>query len=386
MSGFDEGANIKVLEWSKFMIERKKKIFTFGEIMLRLKSPYGTRFLNESFFESSWAGSEANVAVALARMIKKGLNSVRTNTKNYYCPSFITTLPTNPLTDKCLEELESLGIDTRNIEKETGKNHRFGLFFLEQGVMMRPSKVIYDRKDSAFSNITLNTFDWDIILKEAVWFHISGITPALSEGTRDASIQAVKTAAKLDIPVSVDLNYRESLWDNPAQAQSTIREILPYATYIFGNEEDFVLMVTGEDKPIQITVKKQSEQFKQTAFKVLDLYPKVKGLYSSIRISHSAEHNEWAGACVIKEKVHSEIILSKTHDLKAIVDRVGAGDAFAAGVIYSLLNNFSAQYGIDFAVAAGALKHGIKGDFLRASLQEIKAVAGSDAKGSRIKR
>ncbi len=352
------------------------RIVTFGEIMLRLTAPRGSRFLQSEALEPSWAGSEANVAAGLASLLSGGA----------YQPSFVTALPDNDLGRQCQGELRRLGVHTGHTALDNQEDSRMGLLFLEQGVMMRPSRVIYDRRGSAFSRVTGETFNWGEILSDAAWFHLSGITPALSPGTEKASRQAVQTAAELGVPVSVDLNYRRTLWESPAQAQEVMGGIFPYAQYLIGNEEDYALMVTNEEASIQNSVKAQAEQFTGTAEKVYSLYPQLRGLFSSIRIARSAEHNEWAGASVLPPAGGGTSYLSRTHDLRAIQDRVGAGDAFAAGVVFSLLKDYPLQRAVEFAAAAGALKHTIQGDFLRATKNEIEAAAKASAAGSRIQR
>lgn len=342
------------------------KVITFGEIMLRLSAPAGTRLLQTADLYASWAGSEANVAVALARM---GVSA-----------GYVSALPIGLVGDRCIDELLSHGVDCSCINRAAG---RMGLFFLEPGSMSRPPRVIYDRADSVISRVSRDAFDWDAILENARWLHLSGITPALSKNARIVNEEAARVARQKSVPVSVDLNYRSTLWQNPGEAQSVMSEVLKYADYVIGNEEDFAVMITGEDLEIGSSVEEQVQEFSHTAGLVFQRLPHLKRLYSSIRISHSAEHNDWCGASVGPD---GDLVTARPWSLKAIVDRVGAGDAFAAGVISGLIGDKPFKDGLNFSVAAGALKHTIAGDFLRATADEVSHAARADSKGSRIRR
>lgn len=341
------------------------RIATFGEIMLRLTCPRGERLLQKSVLRRSWAGSEANVAVALAKF---GLESV-----------FVTVLPSCDMGESCIRDIRAHGVDGRAIGRGPG---RMGLIFVEPGALMRPSRVVYDRQHSAFSEAPSDSYQWPAILEGTGWFHVSGITPALSRSAREASGDGVNEARRRGIPVSVDLNYRHNLWDSPREAREAMTRLLPHVDYLLGNEEDLATMVTGEDVILEDTVEAQVERFSHTADKVSRLYPNIRKVYSSIRISMSAEENHWAGACYEGGDTH----VSSTYELRATVDRIGAGDAFAAGVIYSEMKRMDLANGLEFAVAAGALKHSINGDYLLAGVDEVYTAAQCDVRHSRIRR
>jgi 2-dehydro-3-deoxygluconokinase len=343
-----------------------KQVVAFGEIMLRLSARSGMRLLQDTSLRAEWAGSEANVLVALAHL--------------GFPVQFVTAMPEGVLGNRCIAELHSHGVGCDWVLRS---QDRMGLFYYEHGSMMRPSKVIYDRSESAFARAHTESYDWEMILAKSNWLHLSGITIALSAYARASAVKAAAIAKSLNIPVSIDLNYRSSLWKNPAEVISVMNEILSLSNYVIGNEEDFRLMITGEEIQIGKSVKEQAEQFLHTAMLTYETFPNLQRVFSSIRIARSAEYNNWAGICAEPD---GAITCSETYHLNSIVDRVGTGDAFAAGVIYGLINELSINDGVMFAAAAGAIMHTISGDFFGVTIEEIRAYMHADGSSSRIQR
>lgn len=342
------------------------KVVTFGEILIRLSGENGRRLGESERLTRSWAGSEANVAVALAAI---GFDT-----------RFSTRIPNTMLGDACVRDLRSRGV---SIGREDRSSGRFGTFYLERGAMFRAPVVLYDREYSAIAISEPSSYDWKTILKDADWFHVSGITPALSGKTRMSVVDAVSYASENNIPVSIDLNYRRLLWESPKEARKVIAEILPHCNIVIGNEEDFSIMVTGEENRIGGTVSEQSSGFAKTAESVFRMYPQIKTLYSSVRIAHSVEHNSWSGVSVDEE---GTVLIAVTRELRDIVDRIGAGDAFAAGVIAGNLLGVEASEVLEIGTAMGALAHSFNGDFLNVSWDEIRSAMKTGNLGGRIKR
>jgi 2-dehydro-3-deoxygluconokinase len=341
-----------------------QKVVTFGEIMLRLKSPGHERLLQSAAFEATFAGGEANVAVSLAR---------------YNVPAaFVTALPANAVGDACVAELRKHGVDTGLIKRGPG---RMGSFYLEAGANQRPSKVIYDRADSAIALAKPGDFDWDQIFTGASWFHITGITPAISAGAAELSMEAVKKASEKGLTVSCDFNYRGNLWKYGKQATEVMPELVKYVDVGIANEEDC-------QKALGITVDVKVESgeldkvmYQELTQKVLQAYPKLKALAITLRESRSADHNGWS-ACLNDRK---QFYLSKKYEITDIVDRVGGGDSFAAGLIYGLQTYQDKQDALEFAVAASCLKHSINGDFNLVTREEVEKLKGGDGSG-RVQR
>lgn len=334
-----------------------EKYITFGEIMLRLKPTGFERFFQSPLLEATFGGGEANVAVGLARF---GLHTI-----------YVSVIPDNPIGEACIGELRRQGIDTSFIVR---KGERLGIYFIEAGANQRPSVVVYDRSHSAIATAGLGDIDWDDVFQDARWFHISGITPAISSTAAELSLESVKKARKKNITVSCDLNFRKNLWKYGKSAPEIMGEIIKYADIAIGNEED-----CQKSLGIKIDIDVESgelpaEQYKKMTRKVLNTYPNIKKVAITLRESYSADHNGWSAVLDNRK----EFFLSKKYEIRDIVDRVGGGDAFAAGLIYGLNHLSSDQEALEFAVAASCLKHSIPGDLPLLTVGEVnKLVAGS---------
>ncbi len=340
------------------------KVVTFGEIMLRLKSPGMERFFQSPSLEATFGGGEANVCVSLANY---GMET-----------SYVTVLPDNDISKACIRELRGFGIDTSNI---TYNNGRFGIYYLESGANQRPSKVIYDRAYSAISIAKPDEVDFKKAFNGASWFHITGITPAISESAAELSMIAVKTAKEMGLTVSCDLNYRKNLWKYGKEAKEVMRELTKYVDVIIANEEDCQKSLGIENNQSVESGELDTKKYEELAKNVLEAYPNASKIAITLRESKSASHNNWS-ACIYNRK---EFYVSKKYEIKNIIDRVGGGDSFAGGLIYGLNNYDTDSQALEFAVAASCLKHSVIGDFNRVSLSEVKALMGGDGSG-RVQR
>jgi len=341
----------------------QKKAATFGEIMLRLKPPGFERFLQTPAFEATFGGGEANVAVSLANF---GMDA-----------SFVTVLPDNDIADACLRELRGFGVDVSSVVRKGG---RIGIYYLEAGAVQRASKVIYDRAGSAIACAKPGDIDWERALRGAAWLHITGITPAIGEGAAALSIEAVKAAKVLGLEVSCDLNYRKNLWKYGKRADEVMPEIVRLTDTIVANEEDF-------EKALGIRAgsdveggKLDAEQYREVARLAMAAYPNVKRVAITLRESRSASHNDWS-ACLYDGSFH----VSRRYSITHIVDRVGGGDSFSAGLIYGLNAYPGAQEALEFAVAASCLKHTIGGDYNRVTVREVESLMKGSGSG-RVQR
>ncbi len=340
------------------------KVLTFGEIMLRLKAPGHERLMQSPLMEATFGGGEANVAVSLANY---GMDA-----------AFLTVLPENTLGDACMGELRRFNVDTSRILRGPG---RMGIYFLEAGANQLPSKVIYDRADSSVALAGPGTIDWNTALEGIDWFHITGITPAISQSLMELSLESVKEAKKRGIKVSCDLNYRKNLWKYGKSAQEVMCELARYADILIANEEDV-------QKSLGITIdvdvasgKIDSNKYEQLSNKVLETYPNVEMIAITLRESRSADSNGWS-ACLNNR---SGFYVSRHYDINDIIDRVGGGDSFGGGLIYGL-NHFSdCREALEFAVAASCLKHSILGDFNRVSADDVMKLMAGDGSG-RVQR
>lgn len=361
-----------------------KRVVTFGEIMLRLAPQDGTRLLQFPSLQATFGGAEANVAVSLANF---GMNA-----------AFVSKVPDNPIGEAALSQLKGFGVDTSFVMKE---GERLGVYYMEKGAGPRPSLCVYDRKNSAVSQAAPGDFDWPAILSGAAAFHFTGITPALSKNCAALCLEAVKAAKKAGILVSCDLNFRKKLWTR-AQAKKTMTELCKHVDLLILNEEDAdsVFGIKAKASSVQ-DGKLSAEGYKEVAAELFKKFP-VKAVAISQRESYSASDNGWSGlyfervqkAATDKKGLAApksagvidaiKMFASKKYDLR-IVDRVGGGDAFAAGIIYGVLNKMPAQKTVDFAAAAGALQQTIEGDFSRVSVAEVERLAGGDSSG-RISR
>jgi len=340
------------------------RIVTFGEIMLRLKSPGFERFFQTPLLEATFGGGEANVAVSLANF---GMDA-----------AFVSVLPDNEIGHACLRELRKFGVD---ISKVLFLDGRMGVYFLEAGANQRSSKVIYDRAGSAISIASLEIIKWKEVFKEADWFHISGITPALSESAAALSLKAVKTAKEMGVMVSVDLNYRSKLWKYGKTAPDVMGEIVKNVDVCIANEEDIQRSLGLEnDIALEFGVL-DVNQYRKLAEKLINKYPNVKKVAITLRESLSASHNHWS-ACLFDG---SEFIFSEKYQITDIVDRVGGGDSFASGLIYGLNSYKKDKEALEFAVAASCLKHSIPGDFNRVSVLEVEQLMSGNRSG-RVQR
>ena len=338
------------------------KIITMGEIMLRLSPPEYSRFIQADSFLASYGGGEANVAVSLA---------------NYgHCACFVTKLPKNEIANAAINSLRRYGVNTDFIIRG---GDRMGIYFLENGVSMRPSKVIYDRKGSAISLATPEEFDFNMIFKDAQWFHFTGITPAISSQGAQLILEALKIAKKLGVTTSVDLNFRKKLWTTE-KAQEVMKELMPYVDVCIGNEEDaknclgFQFAKTDVQKgELEVEEYKQILQEMKATFN-------FKYIATTLRESISASDNKWS-ALIYDGK---EFYHSKKYDIR-IVDRVGGGDSFASGLIHGLIVKKDIKEALEFAVAASALKHTIIGDYNMVSSEEVESLIKGNTSG-RVQR
>ena len=340
------------------------KALTFGEIMLRLKAPGYERLLQSQRFEATFGGGEANVAVSLANY---GMDA-----------AFLTVLPQNALGDACISELRRFNVDTSRILKGPG---RMGIYYLEAGANQLPSKVIYDRAYSSISLAGPGSIDWDVAFKDVDWFHITGITPAVSESLMMLSVESVQEAKKRGITVSCDLNYRKNLWKYGKTADEVMCIIAANSDVLIANEEDV-------QKSLGITIdvdvesgQIDSNKYEKLSNKVLELYPNVKKIAITLRESRSADSNGWS-ACLNNRE---EFMVSKHYDINDIIDRVGGGDSFAGGLIYGLTHYETDREALEFAVAASCLKHSILGDFNRISVDDAEKLMNGDGSG-RVQR
>ncbi len=338
-----------------------KKIITFGEIMLRLKSPGHNRLLQVPSLEASFGGGEANVAVSLA---------------NFGLPvSFVTILPDNPLGDACMAELRKHGVDVSMIKRSQGG--RMGIYFLEAGANQRASNVVYDREGSSIAISGCGDINWDEVFKDASWFHITGITPGLSKSVKELAIEGVRKAKELGLTVSCDFNFRKKLWKYGENAVDVMPEIVSYTDVGIANEEDCQKSLgIGADTRVE-SGELAINVYQDLSERVLKTFPNLNYIAITLRESVSADHNQWS-ACL---NDRNEFIHSRKYDITDIVDRVGGGDSFSAGLIYGLNKFDNNRDVIEFAVAASCLKHSINGDFNLARLDEVLKLKGGDLSG-----
>lgn len=329
-----------------------KKIVCFGEIMMRLNPLNKERFIQADNFAISYSGAEANVCASLANYFE--------DSSQIY---FVSKVPANELGKSSIKTLRSQNINTEYVVQG---GQRLGLYFLEEGASQRPSKVIYDRKNSSFAESSVTDYNWDIIFEDCSWFHFSGITPALSENLAEICKMACKKAKEKNIKISCDLNYRKKLWTTE-KANSVMSELFEFVDVCIANEED-VQNVFG-----------LQGSYEELAQKIIQKFS-CKLVAFTLRESFSADKNIW-----------SSLLFSKTESFKSekyeiqIVDRVGAGDSFSGALIYALLNDYSNQNSLEFATAASCLKHSIHGDFNQVTVDEVLSLMKGNSNG-RIQR
>jgi 2-dehydro-3-deoxygluconokinase len=342
----------------------KKKVVTFGEIMLRLATPDYLRFNQSDTFCATFGGGEANVAVSLA---------------NYgIAVEFVSRLPKNDIAQACVMDLRKYGVGTSHI---IYGGERLGIYFLETGAVARASKVVYDRAHSAISEIKAGMVDWEEVLEEAAWFHWTGITPAISQGAAEACLEAIQTANRLGVTVSCDLNYRKNLWKYGKSASEIMPQLVAGCDLILGNEEDaekvFGIKPQGFDVA-HTEGEVNAAEFESVCTQLIARFPRAQKVIITLRGSINANHNSWGGVLYAGGKLYQ----SRRYDITHIVDRVGGGDSFMGGLIYGLLTyKEDEQKALDFAVAASCLKHTIYGDFNQVTVEEVEKLMGGDASG-----
>jgi 2-dehydro-3-deoxygluconokinase len=341
------------------------KVVTFGEVMLRLKAPGVERLFQSPTLEATFGGAEANVAVSLA---------------NYGLPAtFATAIPKNNVGDACLGELRRWGVDTSAIRRQ---GDRLGIYFLETGANQRPSKVTYDRAGSAIAAAKPGDFDWDAIFEGARWFHVSGVTPAISQSAADLALEAATAARAKGVTVSCDYNFRKNLWKYGKKAPEVMRELVKQVHVGIANEEDCQLAL-GVNVDVDVHAGNlETDRYRVIAERVLGEFPNLEKQVITLRESHSADRNGWSAV------LHngSEFLASRKYEITDIVDRVGGGDSFAGGLIYGLIAYpDDDQKALEFATAASCLKHSINGDFNRVTVPEVEALMQGEGSG-RVQR
>ena len=338
------------------------RVITFGEIMMRLNPEGYLRFVQADKFEATYAGGEANVAVSLANY---GMDA-----------AYVTKVPAHEIGQCAVNELRRYGVDTSLMLRG---GPRLGVYYCEKGASQRASKVIYDRAGSSIALAKADEFDWDKIFDGADWFHWTGITPALGGDMPEACLEACKAAKAKGITVSCDLNYRKKLWTRE-QAGECMAKLLPYVDVCIANEEDAkdVFGIEAENTDVE-SGKLNEEGYVSVAKQLTDRFG-FKAVAITLRESLSASDNNWSGMLYVANRA----FFGKKYHMH-IVDRVGGGDSFGAGLIYALTNDFGAQDAIEFAVAASCLKHSVEGDYNMVSKEEVLNLARGNASG-RVQR
>ena len=342
-----------------------KRYVTFGELMLRLSPRSGERILQTSSFEATFGGAEANVAVSLGGYGED--------------VAFVTALPSNPVADAAIGELRRFGVDTSFIRRS---GERIGIYYVEPGAAMRPSKVVYDRAHSAISEVSSGDFDWEAIFRGAHWFHVTGITPAIAKSTAEVTLDALRAARGLGLKISCDLNYRKKLWKWGKDPKEVMPMVAEYVDVLIANEEDCQKCL-GIELDVDVTSGSlETSKYRELASRVMKAFPNVSNLAVSLRESVSADWNNWSIVMATRDAFYT----SRKCEIRDIVDRVGGGDAFGAGLIWGLNNLAGPQEAVEFAAAASALKHTIYGDYNRMSLDEVVAMASSSDTSGRVQR
>ena len=342
-----------------------KRVVTFGEIMLRLAPPGCERFLQRPQFEATFGGGEANVAVALASL---GVPA-----------AYVTVLPEkNPIAEAVIGELRRFNVDTSRVARRKG---RLGVYYIEMGANQRPSRVVYDREHSAIAGAQPGDIDWEAACAGAGWFHITGITPAISEGVARLALDAVRAARSAGLTVSCDLNYRKNLWKWGKQAREIMPLLVSFCDVLVANEEDLQMALGMAAAADVQSGTLDARQYEGLAGDVLTRYANVRLVAITLRESKSASHNGWS-AC-LKDK--TGFCVSRRYEITHIVDRVGTGDAFAAGLIYGLMTLETPREALEFAAALSCLKHSTPGDFSRTALEAVEALLRGEASG-RVQR
>lgn len=340
-----------------------KKVVTFGEIMLRLATPGYERFAQAKEFTATYGGGEANVAVSLANY---GIES-----------SFVTRLPKNDIARACEMDLRKYGVNTDNI---IYGGDRLGIYFLETGAVSRGSKVVYDRAQSAISQIEKGMIDWDKVFEGVSWFHWTGITPAISQGAADVCLEAINAANERGITVSCDLNYRKNLWKYGKTAGEVMPELVAGTDVVLGNEEDAAMVLGIHPDGVDVTGGHvEADAYLSVSQQIMKQFPRCKKVITTLRGSINANHNSWSGVLYDGKELFKA---NNTYQITHIVDRVGGGDSFMGGLIYGLLTwPNDDQKALNFAVAASCLKHTIYGDYNQVTVEEVEKLMDGDASG-----
>jgi 2-dehydro-3-deoxygluconokinase len=335
-------------------------VVTLGEIMLRLKSPGHERLFQSPSLEATFAGGEANVAVSVA---------------NYgLAARYVTALPDGPLGDAAINAIRGMRVETDHVLRRSG---RMGVYFVEAGAAQRASTVVYDRDAAAIALATPDEFDWNAIFAGADWFHISGITPALSESAAAITQASLRAAKRAGATTSLDLNYRAKLWRYGKSAPQVMRPLMEFVDIAIGNEED-AQMSLGLAAAADVTSGELDHRaYEALTEQVMLEFPGLTAVAITLRESRSADINGWSACLRDAAGFH----LGAHYDILDIVDRVGGGDSFAGALIYGLLSRVPAAEALEFAIAASCLKHSIPGDFNRVTVAEVRKLAGGDASG-----
>lgn len=324
-----------------------KRIVTFGEVLLRLSGQHHERLQQASVFDVVYGGSEANVGIALSQWSDTA--------------SHVTVLPDNDLGQAAVQALKKFGVGVEGIQFQPG---RIGIYLLENGASVRASKVIYDRYDSAFAKLDASKINWEALLQKADWFHWSGITPAISASAAASCLEAVRTAKKMGVKISGDINYRRVLWQYGKSPQDIMPELISHCDVVVGGKTDF-------ENCLNIIPQGSEDPFISVCKQVNTTFPSVKLIANTVRETIDASENTLNGILY----TGSKLLTSQTYTLHDIVDRIGSGDAFMAGLIHQLVHEASHQQAIEFATAAAAFKHTIPGDALLATKEEINQLA-----------
>ncbi len=344
-------------------VQTDKKVVLFGELMMRLSTKRHERIVQAREFEVSYSGAEANLGVAL---------------QSYGVDSYIvSSVPDNPTGDACLNYLRQFSVHLDYVKR---LGHRLGIYFVETGAAQRPSTFLYNRKGSSITELRVGDIDWDTIFAGKHWFHVTGITPALADSVADLTKEACAAARKHGLMVSLDLNFRRKLWSQE-KARQVLTGLMEYATMLFTNEEEAATVFGIEARGSDVKAGKISKHGYEDV--AAQLYQKFKLKYVSItlRESLSATANNWSGMLYNGQKYYT----SRKYHIDYIVDRVGGGDAYSAGMIYGLLTGQDLQETVEFAAAASCLKHSIHGDFNLATFDEVLSLIQGDGSG-RIQR
>lgn len=339
-----------------------KKIVTFGEIMLRLTPPGFLRFSQAASFDVVYGGGESNVAVSLA---------------NYGLPvEFVSRIPSNEIGECAIMEMKKRSVGTQYILRG---GERMGIYFLEMGAMARGSKVVYDRAHSGMASISKGMVDWDEVFRDAQWFHWTGITPAISQGAAEATLEAIQAANRLGVTVSTDLNYRKNLWKYGKKSSEVMPELVAGCDVILGNEEDAEKHFGIHPEGVDVTKEDSIDAlaYQSVCQQLMTRFPRCKKAIITLRGSISASHNTWTGVLYNGK----ELVTAPSYNITHMVDRVGGGDSFMGGLIYGLLTFPDDQQALNFAVAASCLKHSIYGDANLVTVAEVQQLMKGDASG-----